>query len=604
MTVARALGGCLGLLCLALLPPTALGADWTQWGGQAGKNMVSDEKGLPDAFVPGEKDAQGGGIKLETTQNVKWVARIGAMTCSTPAVAGGKVFIGTMRDDQGVLLCLDEATGKPLWQWSAPVRQVPTTMDGRNFEFSRFPRQLGVCSSPAVDGDRVYFVTQRLEVLCLTVNGRPRTPGSAAPAPAGKTDKPSPDKAAAPAGPATKGKPDAPPAEKKPDAPAPAGKSGSPPAEKKPAAPPKVPWPEAPGEAETVWMFDMWDLGVRPSDACNCSPVVDDRFVYVCTANGVDRQAEANKHDELRKVPAPDAPNVIVLDKRTGRLAAVDDVRFPDRLFHGQWSSLSLGKVGAKTLIFFGGGDGRCYAFETPASAKAAAGLPAEAPAAGEKPLALQKVWSVDCVPPEYQVFGDMPMITHYCLGDKRRADSLNKAGDGTFAGMSEIIATPVFYRDRVYIAIGRDPAHGRGRGALWCIDAAKTGDLTQAGKVWCYQGLDRTLSTVSIADGLLYACDVGGRLHCLDAGTGACLWVHETNSQTWGSTLVADGRIYMPTEKGLWVLAAGKEKKPLGKISLGAPVWASPVAANGVLFVASKNYLWAVQAKPAAAPP
>lgn len=61
--------------------------------------------------------------------------------------------------------------------------------------------------------------------------------------------------------------------------------------------------------------------------------------------------------------------------------------------------------------------------------------------------------------------------ITHYCLGDRRVKGTLNKH-DGTFVGRSEIIATPVFVNNRVYVAIGRDPAHGRGRGALHCIDA------------------------------------------------------------------------------------------------------------------------------------
>ena len=46
--------------------------DWPQWGGTACKNMVSDEKGLPDSFVPGEKDSAAGQIKLETAKNVKW----------------------------------------------------------------------------------------------------------------------------------------------------------------------------------------------------------------------------------------------------------------------------------------------------------------------------------------------------------------------------------------------------------------------------------------------------------------------------------------------------------------------------------------------------
>ena len=34
---------------------------------------------------------------------------------------------------------------------------------------------------------------------------------------------------------------------------------------------------------------------------------------------------------------------------------------------------------------------------------------------------------------------------------------------------------------------------------------ASKTGDITRSGKIWGYQGLDRSMSTVSIADGLLY---------------------------------------------------------------------------------------------------
>ena len=135
------------------------------------------------------------------------------------------------------------------------------------------------------------------------------------------------------------------------------------------------------------------------------------------------------------------------------------------------------------------------------------------------------------------------------------------------------------------------------GAGArLHCIDATRTGDITQTGRVWTYQGLDRTLSTVSIADGLLYLCDVAGRLHCLDAETGQCYWVHETNSAVWGSTLVADGKVYMPTPKGLIVLAAGKEKKVLSQINVGATIYATPVAANGTLYIASRaGWLWAV---------
>ena len=106
--------------------------------------------------------------------------------------------------------------------------------------------------------------------------------------------------------------------------------------------------------------------------------------------------------------------------------------------------------------------------------------------------------------------------------------------------------------------------------GALLCIDAARRGDVTGSGKIWCYQGLDRTLSTVSIADGLLYVADVGGRLHCLDAGSGRCQWIHETQSVVWGSTLVADGKVYLPTANTFGSSQPGKEKRVLDASTLG----------------------------------
>jgi outer membrane protein assembly factor BamB len=339
------------------------------------------------------------------------------------------------------------------------------------------------------------------------------------------------------------------------------------------------------GEARVIWSLDMVDkLGVFPCDAANGSPLIDGDLLYVQTSNGIDRNTFQNPAKEVdRKFPAPDAPNLIVLDKRTGRLVATDDLHLAPNILHGQWSSPSLGKVGDRKLVFFAAGDGRCYAFE------ALSAVP-------EKPVKLKTVWSYDCIPPEYKPPANTDWITPYSLGDKRVKGTTNKH-DGTFVGMSEIIGTPVFLNNRIYVAIGRDPEHGRGRGAMHCIDAGGTGDITQSGKTWTYQDLDRTLATASVADGLTYISDVAGRVHCLDADTGQCYWVYETRGETWGSTLVADGKVYMPTSRGLAVLAAGKELKELAKINLGARVLASPVVANGTMYVASTaGWLWAVE--------
>ena len=163
--------------------------------------------------------------------------------------------------------------------------------------------------------------------------------------------------------------------------------------------------------------------------------------------------------------------------------------------------------------------------------------------------------------------------------------------------GPSDVIATPAVLNDRVYVAIGEDPVHGHGRGMLNCIDATKTGDITQSGRVWSFDQIERSLSGVAIADGRLYAADIAGHLFCLDPETGRCLWTHEMKEETWSTPLVADGKVYIGTVKALHVFEAGPVAKELARIKLDSASYGTAVAANGTLFVASKKHLWAVQA-------
>ncbi len=524
----------LGLLSLLLVSAPGLGADWPQWGGRAERNMVSPEKNLPEWFVPGKKRPSGGGIDLTTTENVKWTARLGSAAYGNPTVAAGKVFVGTddrtlpddprfQRGNGGLVKCLDEATGRLLWQLAIPERT--DLHEGMLFQY----QNLGVCSSPTVEGDRVYVVTSASDVVCLDVGGQ-----------ADGNDGPMTDEGQYMVG------PDVPPV------------------------------PLTATDADIVWRFDPMDeLAVRPHNAACSSVLIHGDMLYVGTANGIDKPHE--------KALSPLAPSLIVLDKRTGYLVATDNEQIGTRVYHGQWSSPSLGKVGEKTLIFFGGGDGICYAFESISTAN-------------DNPVYLKKVWSYDCNPPHYK-FRDGKPIPYY-EGDKRKSYSTNK-NDGRYVGPSQIIATPVFHDNRVYIAIGQDPAHGRGRGMLHCIDATKTGDVSETGCIWTYDEMDRSISTVAVAGGMVYAADIAGRLHAIDAETGQPRWIFPTKAEAWGGPLVADGKVYFGNKKELFVLRAGNEPKVLGTISLGSPVYGTPIAANGVLYVASQRYLWAVQ-KPA----
>ena len=513
---------------------SAPAADWPQWGCVNNRNMISQEKGLPLTFEADKDKAMNrsnGGAKAE---NVKWIARLGSFTYGNPTVSDGRVYVGTdvraLSGDSrfklkrgGLIRCLDETTGKILWQLAIPERKKlpPGTHFGQ--------QHLGVCSSVTVKGDRAYVVTSAADIVCLDVHGL-----------ANGNDGPFTDEARYMA------------------------ESDDPP----------VKLDETLGDI--IWRFDpVTELGVYPHDAASSSILIVGQMLYAGTSNGMDK---AHK-----KVLAPLAPSLVVLDKKTGRLVATDNEEIGTRLYHAAWASPSAGQVNGKTLIFFGGGDGVCYAFE------ALKDIPVE-------PVHVKKVWSYDCNPQEYK-YRDGKLIPYY-EGDKRKSYSTNK-NEGKYIGPSQIISTPVFYEGRVYVPLGQDPAHGRGKGMFHCIDASKTGDITKTGRVWTYDGMDRSLATAAIADGLVYATDVAGRLHCLDADTGECCWVHETGDEAWGGPLVADGKLYFGNKKNFYIMTSGKKPKMLCKRRMSAPVYSTPIAANGVLYVASNRYLCAAQVTP-----
>ena len=518
--------------------------DWPAWGGcDLGRNMVSGETGLPVTFKPGEKSPNGDGILPGTTENVRWVVKLGTFICGNPTVADGRVFIGTddaslqgdprlKRSKGGMVWCLDEKTGQTLWRLPVPARPKERLPVDAHYG----QQNLGVCSAPAVVGDRAYVVTNAAEILCLDVKGQ-----------ADGNQGTFTDEAQYIAG----------------------------------AKNPPVKLEKTDGDI--IWKYDLVDdLGVCPHDVAACSVLVDNGIVYCTSANGVNHEHSFCLH--------PDAPSFIALDAATGRLLATDAEDLGHRMWHCLWSPPTIGVVNGKKLVFFGGADGICYAFEALTS------IPA-------KPVTFKKVWSYDCVPQNYRLPEGEDEFNYY-IGDKRKKFSTNK-DDGTFLGPSEIIASPVFHDGRVYCTIGQDPMHGRGRGLLHCIDATKTGDITETGRIWTYDGIERTIASVAINDGLLFASDLAGHVHCLDDKTGKPHWVYDTKADDWSSPLVADGKVYIGTKKKLVTLAASKEMKVLSEVNLGSAAYATPVAANGTLFVCSQSYLWAVQkgAKEAKAP-
>jgi outer membrane protein assembly factor BamB len=211
--------------------------------------MVSSMAGLPESW------------DVETKKNVKWVAGLGSQTYGNPTVAAGKVFVGTNNEalydkeipgDKGVLLAFNEADGKFLWQMVSDK-----LLSGR---VNDWPYQ-GVCSSPLVEGNILYYVTNRGEVLALDTEGFLD----------GENDGPFSDEKY-----------------------------------------------KSPHDGDVVWKFDMMEeVSAFPHNMSNSSPVTYGNLLFVSTSNGQD-ESHVN-------IPSPQAPAIIALDKRTGTLVWEDN---------------------------------------------------------------------------------------------------------------------------------------------------------------------------------------------------------------------------------------------------------------------------------------
>ncbi len=258
--------------------------------------------------------------KVFAAEQLIWEIELGDHQYTVPRVDHDQLFIGV--NDQslehaaakstggGILMCLDPQTGRRIWQLP-----IPRYMDGTKAPFHFNHWKCGVCSRPAVDGDRLYIVGPRGDVLCLDRHGQAN--GNDGPFLSEKTYM---------------------------------------------GIEQDTNYELAVDDGDIIWRYDMIQQAhVVPHDVCGSSPAVYGNYVYACTSNGVD--------DTHKLVANPDAPSLIALNKQTGQLAAVDGAKIGPRILHGQWSSPVVAQFDGRTLLLFGGGDGVLYAFNALVSA-------------------------------------------------------------------------------------------------------------------------------------------------------------------------------------------------------------------------------------------
>jgi outer membrane protein assembly factor BamB len=139
--------------------------------------------------------------------------------------------------------------------------------------------------------------------------------------------------------------------------------------------------------------------------------------------------------------------------------------------------------------------------------------------------------------------------------------------------------------------------------------------DNANSAAVWHYQGsnpeefettMHRTMGSVAIKNDLLFVADHSGVIHCVDAKSGTAHWTYDMLSESWGSPMIVNDKVYISNAEGMiliFELSKEPQTSPI-EMDMGTSVLTSPVAANNTLFVANRNRLYAIEEGAKSEPP
>ncbi|MCC6511436.1 MAG: PQQ-binding-like beta-propeller repeat protein [Pirellulaceae bacterium] len=497
--------------------------DWPQWAGSSLRNNTPDAKNIPTEW------------DVESGKNVRWSMALGSETYGNPVVANGQVYVGTNNGaayikrypasvDLGALLCFSEKDGKFLWQHSN--EKLPT---GRVHDW---PDQ-GICSAPLVDGERLWYVTSRGEVVCLDTQGFHD----------GENDGPF---------------------NKEPN--------------------------ENKDEADVVWKLDMMkQLGVSQHNMCSCSVTCAGDLLFVNTGNGVDEG-----HINL---PANNAPSFMAVSRETGKVIWTDNSPGANVLHGQWSSPAYAVLGGQPQVIFGGGdgwlysfdpaGDNGksklLWKFDC---------NPKESMYVLGGSATRNHVIATPCIYDGmvYAAVGEDPEHGEgnghlWCIDPTKRGDV-----SPTIVYNTKNPNMPVAHK-RLQAMVAKDGDIQRDNpnsAAVWHYVGEDPEDFPKT--------MHRTCGTVAIKNNLLFVADFSGMFHCLDAKTGKSYWTYDMFAASWASPLIVEDRVYITDDEGeVAIFKLSKEMEKINEFNMDSAVFTTPVAANDTLFIANRNRLYAI---------
>ncbi len=337
----------------------------------------------------------------------------------------------------------------------------------------------------------------------------------------------------------------------------------------------RPPFPLTDKDADIVWRYDAFrELKSKPHDTNNCEIIHYDGLLVVNTGNSPD-------HTHIH-VPDPEAPSLIIMDAERGIPLARDDFDIGSDISHGQWCSPGKARIGGVDFLFYGGGNGVLYAVKAPSRDE----LTRKFEANGRNMIRLETVWKFHGDPrvsqgsPQYSPEGAPPSVM------------------GMGSASYTCLPPPVFDDpadcQRIYMVFGHDAWNGAKplRSWLACLDAV-TGKL-----LWGTGNIEGgAVAPLVFDEEFVYLADRRGNVHCYDAGTGREYWRLRLKGDIWAKPLVADGKIYIGTDRRLfYTLRKGKTPEVMAEMSMPGPIFAPAATSGGTLYVVGDGFLYAVE--------
>ncbi len=231
---------------------------------------------------------------------------------------------------------------------------------------------------------------------------------------------------------------------------------------------------------------------------------------------------------------------LVAFDKKTGKVAWWASTGFPPKDTY--YSTPVVAVIKGERLVITGGGDGGVHAFRVRTG---------------------EKVWSY--------IFGS-----------------------------AAVNCSPVVFGDLVYIGQGENNLEGGLQGKVVCLDAAQVAN----GKpklVWEKDGIKAKFASPIFSEGRLYICNDAGTLYCLDGQDGKQHWRIRYGKNSKGSPVLADGKIYIGEEDGVFqILEPGAKacKKLHAEEFSGQVINGSPAVANGRVFFMTTEQMFCIGLK------